>query len=387
VVTAVAELISRFSARFRAAPQVFRAPGRVNLIGDHTDYNDGFVLPAAIDLATYAAAATRNDRYVAVHSLAFDQTFEFNLDETSPAPRGDWSDYVRGVAIALRRYGKTLLGANIMLHGDLPMGAGLSASAALEVATGFALCALSGENIGGAELALLCQAAENDFVGMRCGVMDQLISCCGVTDHALLIDCRTLDILPTQIDPRARLVICNTMVSHQLATSAYNARREECESAVALLSQILPGVTALRDVTPEQLALHGTALPEPILRRARHVVTENARVIEAAAALGAVDLARCGNLMNASHTSLRDDYEVSCIEADLLVAFAQKTAGVFGARMTGGGFGGCTVNLVEPQAVDRFIETISEDYRKATGLTPQIFCCKPSAGVGQVSIR
>jgi galactokinase len=382
--TLVEDLRSRFVARFGASPQIYRAPGRVNLIGEHTDYNDGFVLPAAIDLATYAAIAPRGDRRVVVHSLAFDERVEFDLDDVSPTPRRHWSDYVLGVVLGLKREGLALCGANLMLASDLPMGAGLSTSAALEVVAGFSLCDLAGLAFDRKSLALLCQRAENDFVGMRCGVMDQLISCCGVAGHALLIDCRTLAMRTAPLDARARLVICNTMVSHELAASEYNKRRAECERAVALLSERLDGVRALRDVSTEALALYGAVLPETILRRARHVVTENARTLAAAAALEAGDLELFGRLMNESHASLRDDYAVSCAEADVMVDLAQKMDGVFGARMTGGGFGGSTINLVEAGAAERFMPSIREAYREATGLTPQIFCATPSAGVGRV---
>ena len=380
-----AQLHADFAARYARPPQIFCAPGRVNLIGEHTDYNDGFVLPAAIDLANYAAAAPRHDRRLVVQSRAFEETVEFDLDDPAPAQRRDWSDYVRGVAIALEQAGHRLRGADVILQGDLPMGAGLSASAALEVVVGFALCQLSGVEIDRKALALRCQAAENDFVGMRCGVMDQMISCCGDEGHAMLIDCRTFDHAPVSINSDARIVICNTMISHELASSAYNLRREECECAVALLRAALPKITALRDVTTDDLAIYGGLLPETILRRARHVVTENQRALDMASALELRDFARCGMLMNASHVSLRVDYEVSCMESDLMVALAQKCEGVFGARMTGGGFGGCTVNLVMRQQAERIIEKISESYRKATGLTPQIFCCIPSAGVHRVT--
>ena len=382
----VENLQARFLEGFGASPQpqLYRAPGRVNLIGEHTDYNDGFVLPAAIDLATYAAIAPRDDRRLVVHSLAFDERVEFDLGVTPPTPRRHWSDYVVGVVLGLARKGIALGGASMMLSGDLPMGAGLSASAALEVVVGFALCHLAGSTLDRKALALLCQRAENEFVGMRCGVMDQLISCCGIAGHALLIDCRTLATRAAPLDAKARLVICNTMVGHELAASEYNKRREECERAVALLSQKLDGVTALRDVSPERLALHGAALPETLLRRARHVVTENARTLAAAEALEAGDLALFGRLMNESHASLRDDYEVSCAEADVMVDLAQKMEGVFGARMTGGGFGGSTVSLVEAGAAERFTLSIAAAYREATGLTPQVFCATPSAGVGEV---
>ena len=382
--SAARELVSRFEAFFGQTPRLFGAPGRVNLIGEHTDYNDGFVLPAAIDLATIAAIAPRSDRKLCVHSAAFARTMEFDLDDPSPTPRGDWSDYVRGVALFLEDAGHALVGADLMLDGDLPMGAGLSASAALEVAAGFALCGVSGAMIDLTELALCCQRAENEFVGMRCGVMDQLISCRAVAGYALLLDCRSLEARRARVDPCARLVICNTMVHHELASSAYNARREECERAVALLAGPLDGVKALRDVSRDQLARHAARLPDLILRRARHVVGENARVLRAASALETGDLVEFGRLMNELHRSLRDDYEVSCPELDLMVELAREVPGVYGARMTGGGFGGCTVNLVEAECVERFRATVGRAYGDARKLTPRIFCCVPSAGVAEI---
>jgi galactokinase len=379
------ELVSKFKALFGAAPRLFRAPGRVNVIGDHTDYNDGFVLPAAIDLSTIAAVAPRGDRRVRVHTLAFARTFEFELDDPAPKPRGDWSDYVRGVTLALEQAGNRLIGVDLMLHGDLPMGSGLSASAALEVATGFALCQISGVAIDLTDLALCCQRAENQFVGMRCGIMDQFISCRAVAGCALLLDCRDLETRRVRLPTRARLVICDTMVHHELASSAYNQRRESCERAVALLSTPLEGVKALRDVTQDQLTRFAALLPDPLLRRARHVVSENARVLHAEAALAAGDLAECGWLMNESHRSLRDDYEVSCPELDLMVELARAIPGVHGARMTGGGFGGCVVGLVEADRVEEFREIVGEAYRDATKLTPRIFACAPAAGVGELN--
>lgn len=384
--TIVADLVSKFTGHFGAAPKLFRAPGRVNLIGEHTDYNEGFVLPASIGLSTFAAIAPRRDRRIRIHSLAFAETFEFDLDDPAPAPRRAWSDYVRGVAVALEKAGHRLKGADLMLHGDLPMGAGLSASAALEVSVGYGLCGVSDATIDLTELALICQRAENEFVGMRCGVMDQFISCRGVADCALLLDCRSLEARPVRIDPGVRMVIANTMVHHVLADSEYNRRREECESAVARLSAVIEGVASLRDVAPEQLTQHGAILPERIFRRARHVVSENARVLKAAAALESGDVAQCGRLMNESHASLRDDYEVSCAELDLMVELARGIDGAFGARMTGGGFGGCVISLVKANCVERFREIVGEAYKSATGLTPSIFSCAPGPGVGAVAL-
>jgi galactokinase len=378
------DLVARFERLFGAEPRLVRAPGRVNLIGEHTDYNEGFVLPAALDLATFVAVAPRPDRLLRVHSLAFAASAEFDLDDRLPVPRRDWSDYVRGVAIMLERAGHRLSGGDLMIGGDLPMGAGLSASAALEVAAGYALLNISGISIDLIELAKCCQRAENEFVGMRCGIMDQFISCFGVAGHALLLDCRTLEARPVAIDPRVRLVICDTMVRHELASGEYNLRRQDCERAVALLSGPLGGIKALRDVTANQLVQHAALLPDVTFRRCRHVITENLRVLSAAAALETGNIVECGRLMNESHLSMRDDYEISCPELDLLVELAQGAGGTFGSRMTGGGFGGCTVSLVAADAVERFISIVGSAYRHATGLTPSIFCCTPAPGVSPV---
>jgi galactokinase len=383
----VLDLARRFACRFGQAPRIYRAPGRVNVIGEHTDYNDGFVLPASLTLATFVAIAPRRDRRLRVVSLAFDATVEIDLDDPEPRPRRDWSDYVAGVALVLERAGSRLSGADMMIGGDLPMGAGLSSSAALEVATGFALASVSAVSVDLVALARWCNSAENEFVGMRCGIMDPLISCCAVEGHLMLIDCRSLEMRPVRLDPNVRLVVCDTMVQHELASGTYNIRREECEAGVALLSRMRAGVTALRDVSMADLTCCADLLPEPILRRCRHVVGENARVLEAVAALNHRDLARCGWLMNQSHDSLRDDYEVSCAELDLMVKIARDLPGVYGSRMTGGGFGGCTVSLVEAEAVDRFVESMGRTYRDATGKQPTIFVGSPGSGVEPVPLR
>ncbi len=247
------DLIAAFRRSFEREPRLFRAPGRINLIGEHTDYNDGFVMPAALDLSIWAAIAPRADRRLRIRSLIMDEIVEFDLDEANAQPRGDWTDYVRGVAIFLERAGYELSGADLVLDGNLPIGAGLSASAAFEVSAGFALLSISGAEVDRVELAKICQRAENQFVGVRCGIMDQYISCCAVAGSALLLDCRSLVSRKVTIDPDARLVICDTMVRHQLASDEYNSRREDCERAVAALSTRLDGVSALRDVTFAQL--------------------------------------------------------------------------------------------------------------------------------------
>jgi galactokinase len=375
-------LIERFRQNFGGEARLYRAPGRVNLIGEHTDYNDGFVLPAALQQCTWIAAAARPELRLRVSSLRAGETLEFALDDSDPRPRRDWSDYVRGVAIMLQRDGYRLSGADMLIDSDVPVGSGLSSSAALEVASGFALLDCAGQAIDLTRLALDCQRAENEFVGMRCGVMDQFASCRGAADRVLLLDCRSLEFRLSPVDPSVRLVICNSMVHHELAGSEYNRRREQCEDGVARLKTVLPDIRALRDVTADNLARHGALLSELVLRRCRHVVTENDRVERAAVALEAGKVAEVGRLMNASHVSMRDDYEISCREIDVLVELAGRVDGVLGARMTGGGFGGCTINLVRVEAVDRFADEVGRGYKQATGITPQFLVCRPGAGVG-----
>ncbi len=372
-----------FRSRFDGEPRFFRAPGRVNLIGEHTDYNDGFVLPAALDLATYVAIAPRRDSLIRVHSVNLDADVSFDL-AAPQRPSHDWTDYIRGVAVELSRSGYQLRGADLAVLGTFSMGSGLSASAALEVAFGFAMLSVSEVRIDRLALAKICQRAENEFVGMRCGIMDQFISCHGVEGAALLLDCRSLDARAIPIDASVRIVVCNTMVHHELASSAFNQRRSDCEEAVRLLAPELGAIQSLRDVTPARLEAHRAALPDLIFRRARHVVSENRRVIDAVAALEQSDFAEAGRLMNASHQSLRDDYEVSCKELDLMVELARQAPGVHGARMTGGGFGGCTVSLVDAGAAEAFADSVGPAYREATGLTPTIFSCYPGAGAGPV---
>lgn len=378
------DLIAAFRQGFEREPRLFRAPGRINLIGEHTDYNDGFVMPAALDLSIWAAIAPRSDRRLRIGSLIMDEVVDFDLDDANAQPRGDWTDYVRGVAIFLQRAGYELSGADLVLDGNLPIGAGLSASAAFEVAAGFALLTISGCEVDRVELAKICQRAENQFVGVRCGIMDQYISCCAVAGSALLLDCRSLVSRKVAIDPNARLVLCDTTVRHQLASDEYNLRRADCERAVAVLSTRIDGIAALRDVTFAQLMRHADAMPALVFRRARHVVGEIDRTLRAAAALDAGDLKECGRLMYLSHESLRDDYEVSCAELDLMVDIARSLPGVYGARMMGGGFGGCTINLVEASRAEAFAQAMADRYRTATGLTPSILTCAPGPGAGPI---
>lgn len=368
----------------RPGTRVFRAPGRVNLIGEHTDYNDGFVMPVAIGFSTWVTAVRRDDRTVSIFSENFSEPVEFDLDDKNLRAQGHWSDYVKGVAVTLERAGYRLRGAKLRIRGEVPIGSGLSSSAALEVASAFALLTTSGITIDRVELAKLCQRAENEFVGMRCGIMDQFASANGQVGKALLLDCRSLEYKPVALPEAARLAVCNTMVKHSLATSEYNARRLECEKAVRYFAERLPNVRALRDVSEEELKSLGTDLPEVIYRRARHVITENQRVLAAGAALERDDLQTFGQLMKSSHDSLRHDYEVSCKELDLMVQLAQQVRGVFGSRMTGGGFGGSTVNLVAAENVDEFKEVVSRSYENATGLPPEIYICDAAGGVEEI---
>jgi galactokinase len=380
------DLAGEFAHRFGRVPTVSRAPGRVNLIGEHTDYNDGFVMPAALEFATLTAASRRPDRRLTVYSMITDETREFDLDAPPQGLSGDWSAYVIGVALMLEISGLRLSGADLIVWSDVPIGAGLSSSAALEVSAAHALLAQSDLPFDPIKIAKLCQRAENDFVGMRCGVMDQYIACCGVAGHALLIDCRSLASRHVVIAPNLRLVIANSGVRHQHAGGEYNLRREACEEGVRLLSRHLAPIKALRDVTPEQLEAKRRRLPDLIYRRCRHIVTENARVLEAERALEAGDFVACGRAMNASHVSMRNDFEITCPEVDMLVGLAQTVEGVYGSRMTGGGFGGCTVSLVEASAVDKASQILTDGYRIATGLDTEIFVCAPSDGAGLVPV-
>ena len=367
------------------SPRTFRAPGRVNLIGEHTDYNDGFVMPAAIDRSVFVRVWPRDDRKLQISAENFGgEQVEFDLDEPNPAPRGDWSDYVIGVAVMLERAGHRLRGAFLQVRGEVPVGAGLSSSAAVEVSTACALTANSQVTIDRRELALLCQKAENEFVGARVGIMDQFVALFGKSQRALQLDCRSLDFKLLPLPDTVNVVICNTMVKHALASSAYNERRAQCEEGVKLLARHLPNVKALRDVTFEQLEEFKRDLPGVIYRRCHHVITENARVLSAAEALEKNDVARFGELMAESHRSLRDDYEVSSKELNLMVDVARQVEGVFGARMTGGGFGGSTVNLVDVDHVELFMRRVGTKYEQIMNVKPEIYVCEASNGAEEI---
>jgi galactokinase len=375
-------ILERFRLRFGADPHVYRAPGRVNLIGEHTDYNEGFAMPAAIEFYCWVAVSAREDRKLSIYSEEFSAAADANLDSESHQPSKTWSDYPVGVALQLEQAGFRLRGANLLIESEVPMGAGLSSSAAIEVATALALADQSGWSPDRVQLAQLCQKAENEFVGARVGIMDQFVSLHGQEDHALMLDCRALSFDSLLIPDSVKLVISNTMVKHELASSEYNRRRADCEEAVRRLREFLPGIRALRDVSTEQLEQYRTMISEVAYKRALHVVGENARVLDSAEALRSSDIARFGMRMAESHRSLRDLYEVSCPELDLMVDLAYQQKGVYGARMTGGGFGGATINLVDARYAGEFKEKMAKSYQRETGLVPQIYICRPAEGAG-----
>ena len=381
------QLLDAFQARFGTAANIYRAPGRVNLIGEHTDYNDGFVLPAAIEFYCWAVAAPRKDGRLAIYSENFNETTDARLDSLTPLKKKHWANYPLGVAWAFLQAAKRLPGADIYIAGEVPLGAGLSSSAAIEVAVGFALLGVSGLAVDRTELAQLCQKAESEFVGAHVGIMDQFVSCYGRASHALLLDCRSLQYEFVKLPENLQLVICNTMVRHDLASGEYNARRAECEEGVRILRNAFPEIRALRDVTLAQLEAHRRELSQTIFARCRHVIIENARVKSAVEAFRRGDIKALGTLMQDSHRSLRDDYKVSCKELDLMVEIAAAQPGVIGARMTGGGFGGCTINLVESTAVSNFKRRVAEEYSSKTGLTPEIYVSPASEGAQQMAVE
>ena len=367
---------------WKPVDRVVRAPGRVNLIGEHTDYNDGFVLPMAIERDVLVAFAPRADRQVVLHSLDMDETAVFSLDDIKKDTEHTWSNYARGVAHELQADGLILRGIDALMQGNVPIGAGLSSSAAFEVAMALAFLGAADLTMDRVEVARLAQRAENRFVGMQCGIMDQFVSALGQAGHALFIDCRDLSYRSVPMPVGVRVVICDTMTRRGLVGSAYNERRRQCEEAVRILQTVLPDIRALRDVTPEQLALHGDLLPPIVRRRATHVVTENARVLDAVRALEAGQAEVFGRLMDASHASLRDDYQVSSKELNLMVELARQAPGCLGARMTGAGFGGSAVSLVREEAVPAFVEQVSARYEEKTRLKPELTVSAAAAGAG-----
>jgi galactokinase len=381
----VRKLGALFAELYGGLPTIYRAPGRVNLIGEHTDYNDGFVMPVALDLYTYVAVSPRPDRRLRVYSENLGEMCDLDLDLIHPGRSGHWSDYVRGVAGVFESAGYQLRGADLAIMSEVPLGSGLSSSAALEVSTACALLSNAQISVDLTTVARMCQKAEHLYAETRCGIMDQFISCHGRAGHALMLDCRSLDFELLPVPSHVRLMVCNTMVRHEHASGAYNTRRRECEDGFRALAQVLPGIHALRDVTLDELEQHLDRLSPVIYKRVRHVVTENDRVKRAASALETGDVAAFGRLMADSHYSLRDDYGVSTPELDLMVELASGQQGVYGARMTGGGFGGCTINLVDAAHAEAVQQRLEQNYEAKTGLRPTILICEASDGAGIVA--
>ncbi len=368
-------VVRAFEARYGQPPAwVARAPGRVNLIGEHTDYSDGFVLPMAIDRAVWIALRPRADRHVEVHSLDFGETRGFGLP-VSGTPEGGWIEYLRGMAWALQTEIPGLRGWEGVTAGDVPIGAGLSSSAAIELATARAFAAVGGEAWNAREMALLAQRAENGWVGVQCGIMDQMISAAGREGHALLIDCRSLETRAVPLPAGTAVVVLDTATRRGLVDSAYNERRRDTQAAAAFF-----GVPALRDVSVADFERRAGEMDDVMRRRARHVVTENERTLRAAGALEQGDADEVGRLMNESHASLRDDFEVSRAELDAIVSAAQAAPGCHGARMTGAGFGGCAVALVQLDSAPRLADEVTAKYRAATGLDAKVYVCAASEG-------
>ncbi|MGH8091867.1 MAG: galactokinase [Chthoniobacterales bacterium] len=368
-----------FSGRFGAGPQhIVRAPGRVNLIGEHTDYNQGFVLPLAIDRATWIALRLRDDDKVRLHSLDQNEATEFRVANLAKAP-GSWSEYPKGVAWVLREEGYDLRGWEGVSICDVPMGAGLSSSASFELAVARAFAAASGFTWQAEKMALLCQKAENQWVGLNCGIMDQMIAAIGREDHAVLIDCRDLAWEAVPLPAKFSVIAMDTATRRGLVDSAYNERRAQCEAAAKFF-----GVNALRDVSLTDFNSRASQLDETTRRRARHVITENDRTRRAAQAMKAGDAAQLGKLINQSHESLRDDFQVSNLQLDIMVGLARDTAGCFGARMTGAGFGGCAVAMVKEEAAPAFLESVSRRYKEATRLEPKLYLCRAANGAASM---
>lgn len=378
-------LIEGFHEKYGGgAPRLVRAPGRVNLIGEHTDYSLGFVLPVALQMACHIAVGPSDDGRLRVWSENVRQSREWEVDDLGALePAGEWSDYVAGVARELVRAGCNVRPSNLYLWSTVPVGSGLSSSAALEVATAMALLDKSA-GLARIEIARLCQRAEKDFVGMPCGIMDQYISVFGKAGCAVRIDCRSLEHETVRLPDEVSIVAVNSMVKHELGGSAYRDRVRECREAVDAIHAGDPAVASLRDVGIPRLEACAASMPKLVYRRARHVVSEDARVEEFMLASAAGDLKRMGELFVASHRSLQHDYEVSCPELDFLVDSAIGMDSVYGARMTGGGFGGCTVNLVRPDAVEDFRAGISRIYHERYGIEPHSYICEPSDGAGEI---
>ena len=359
---------------------MFAAPGRVNLIGEHTDYTGGFVMPMAIEFQTLAAISPRDDGRTVFYSSNFNEEVSNLLSSQKAKAKHHWSDYPAGVLWSLRQSGTSVNGFSLSLSGDVPLGAGLSSSASVEVASAMAILWLAGESLPLERIATLCQRAENEYVGAKSGIMDQFIVAGGMADRAMLLDCRSLefDMLPLPSD--VRIVICNSMVKHRIAAGEYGNRRHEVEAGQTVLRRERPGISLLRDATIEDLEACAKSMSRESLMRCRHIITENGRVLAARQALIAGDMQRFGEIMTEAHISVRDDFAASCVEIDTLVEIAMRVGGCFGARITGGGFGGCTVNVVEAAKAAEFVGELRRGYESVTGIKADCFICTPADG-------
>jgi galactokinase len=383
---ALEPLVRRHVERFGVAERAFQAPGRVNLIGEHTDYTGGLVMPAAIDFNTVAVVGPAKGGRSVIHSVDFKKEFDFDASALPEKAKHDWTDYPAGVLWSLKQSGVVTPQFTMTLQGDVPLGAGLSSSASIEVAVALAALALAGKSMALTDVALACKKAENGFVGAQSGIMDQYIACCGVKDHALVIDTRDLGSRAVPLPSDVRLVICNSMVKHSHAGGEYNERRAEVDEGSRALRAANPDIHELRDATLEDLEKARGSMSENAFLRCRHIITENARVEEAATALAAGDMERMGELMAEAHASYRDDFAASCPEVDLLVELAAAEPGLIGARLTGGGFGGCTVNLVEAAHAEAFRRDIHSAYLERAGIDAEIYLCQAAAGASELAL-
>ena len=377
---------AKFKELFREEPFLLRSPGRVNLIGEHTDYNHGYVLPAAIDKAIYFGISPRTDRRCSLYALDLHDEHSFGIGELCSSPKG-WPNYLMGVVDQFVRRGYETGGFNCVFGGDIPIGAGLSSSAAIEAGLAFALNTIFELGIEDLELVKLAQKAENEFVGVQCGIMDQYINIFGEQDHALRLDCRSLQSQRYPLDHNVSIVLFDTRVSHSLASSEYNRRRIECNEGVDAIRKSFPQVTHLRDVTVEMLTEFKDKLNPVTYRRCRYVVEENDRVLKACSALEQKDLAKFGRLMYECHEGLSHDYEVSCEELDYLVELVRDSRLVYGARMMGGGFGGCTINLVQQRASEGVRRLVNEKYKSKFKIEPTMYVTSASAGTGTITVK
>ena len=374
------QLLQVHQQRFGQEGQIFAAPARVNLIGEHTDYTGGLVMPMAINFQTVAVISERHDGQAIFYSANYEEEASFEVAALKRDPGGRWSDYPAGVLWALQQQNVEVSGFNMTLSGDVPLGAGLSSSASVEVATAMALLAHSGSTLPLEKLATLCRRAENEYVGAKSGIMDQFVVAGAVAHRAMLLDCRSLAFELLPLPDQVRVVICNSMVKHAVATGEYGDRRDEVESGQAVLQRDRPNIKLLRDATLEDLEACKDKMPVASFARCRHIITENQRVLYAREALLREDMKQFGALMVEAHKSMRDDFAASCEEVDTLVEIAMQQPECFGARITGGGFGGCTVNVVRTQDAEQFVTSVKKEYAAKTGIAAQCFVSAPSDG-------